>query len=212
MLGESRVECHVGGHARPMFVHRRGRTATVLLVAMLALAGCSSGSGSDATPRATVATTTPTTRPVTTTTQATTTTLSPKDEVIAAYLAADKQWYQLRSDPTLPVGEAAEYRTGKSLETVVRLVNESRGRGEIARYPTGFPVATVLHSTVDGTHATLSVCTRNDAVVVGRDGAVINDDVVTRRTRVVLTLIKGSWRVSGEVEDAKRQGDWSCAV
>lgn len=193
-----------------MFVHRRGRTATVLLVAMLALAGCSSGSGSDATPRATVATTTPTTRPVTTTTQATTTTLSPKEEVIAAYLAAQKQFYEIAADPEADLKSLEEHRTGAALSVVSSQLQQLRADDDQVSFPGGHPVATVTDVAISGSKATLVACTPNDVVVTGANGQLVDGDVYTAIADVTLERAHGRWLVTTEQVKTKRPGLQPC--
>lgn len=149
----------------------------------------------------TVAATATTAPPVTGTTQPVTTTTTIEDveaEVEAAYCDSFGAYYEAVEDPAADNRLHSTYR-GPALSNAVSYVESMRARGEYGRFTDSDVRAEVLDIEVSGTIATVLSCEIDGGTMFDANGAVVNAEVVSRRTRSTLFLASDRWLV-GEID------------
>jgi len=183
-------------------VGHRGRRwiGGALAIALVALAGCSSGDDDDDAgsrqettadaSTATTSTTTPSTTAPTTT--ATTAPLTPEGQVVADYLAYWQAYDLLAQDPGGSVDALADHASGQALDSAqqdignLRAENQSTELGPLEKHNVYSP------SIIDDRTAYVADCHVSDARVVDAGGAVVRGDPADGRPETIaVNLVRG---------------------
>jgi hypothetical protein len=205
--------------------------ALILASAVLTLAACS-GSDGDAslsTVPVSVAPTTaaPTTTSAPTTTQAPTTTIDPAEvlaaEVEADFREADRLGREASMDPFDAEKEAAalERRLGFAADSLAAELLDWREKNYALRSSAEVPALITIEVpaalVLEGADvAEMQICEVDSWVIVevgaGPNGtdAIVNDEVLSYRTSVLLRNVNGIWRLEGGTEIERWEGAVPC--
>jgi len=182
----------------------RLRAAAVACALALATAACGGydGDGDETTDSTT-----------TSTTSAPTTTVDPRAEVEAAYLAywdAYLKAVQEPVDPELP--ELQALMAGEHIRVVTRNLGNMQGSGQAVRQREGSQYRNVLATVVlDGVNATFTACTYDDLVTYDTTtGAAIDDSTATKQLEGEMVLEGEQWKVARLVVVAREDGADRC--
>lgn len=192
----------------PPGLGHRSVSAFLLLALLTACGGSADGADSDE--RATVPSAVdPTGAVSTTTTEAPEMTV--EEEVEAAYLEAERQFMVFMEDPSLPLADAKQFRTGAALSQLQDAVERRQDLGRFTAYPNGYNESFILETVVQSSDARVLACVQDDAVVMRPDGTVVDDDVVTLQLEAKLVLVDGQWLLASESVVKEWEGRAECS-
>lgn len=197
-----RVPGHLGTRGPMARTPHHGSAALALgVVVVLLLAGCGDGGTEDPGPRAHVTTsTTQAAAPSSTASDVSTSTPStPEEQVKAAYLRITKEYFTLIQQPDPTASVIDSNYVGAALKSV-RDENSRYALNEwTVRFPKEPPVPEILGVQVDGGEATISTCIVDDSQLVrASDGAIVDNDVVSKLFDATLRLVNGRWLLESQ--------------
>lgn len=185
-----------------------GRSAAILLVCLLFLAGCSEGGNNVAGP---TTTSTAAPRPAPTTAAA-------QDPVAADIVGRYKQFWEVRFEANRPPVNPSDPRlgqlaTGQQLENVRLETEERRDQGLALRRPeTSLYERRVKLINLEGDTAELQDCVTNDGIVYRvATGEVVDSSVVTRSLSATMRLVDGAWKLADTRVLQEWEGVAGCA-
>jgi uncharacterized protein YcfL len=174
-----------------------------MVVALVALAGCSSGDDDDAssqqettadasTPSTATTATTATSAPTTT---ATTVPLTPEGQVAADYLAYWQAYDQLAQDPGGSTDALAEHASGQALDSAQQAIGELRSQNQSTELGPLEQHNAYSPSIIDDRTAYVADCHVSDARVVDAGGGVVRGDPPDGRPETIaVNLVRGTDR------------------
>lgn len=187
---------------------RFGALAAMLAVA--ALAGCSSDKDPVVAPPVTTTRFQPTT---------TTTTAVAEDPVVAEIVGRYRQYWEARfaANQAPPNPDAAglkEYATGRQLEQVVAETRRNlESKLALRRAEKGVDRSTVKVVKVEADTATLQECVVDDDVVYRyQTGEVVNAAVATQNVEATMKKVDGMWRLAAARMVQRWEGVAGCAL
>jgi hypothetical protein len=173
-----------------------------MVVALVALTGCSSGDDDDdagsqqeTTADASTPATTTTTATTAPTTTATTAPLTPEGQVAADYLAYWQAYDQLAQDPGASTDALAEHASGQALDSARQAIGELRSQNQSAELGPLEKHNAYSPSIIDDRTAYVADCHVSDARVVDAGGGVVRGDPADGRPETIAAnLVRGTDR------------------
>jgi hypothetical protein len=199
----------VSGSSGPAKTKRVTRIApglpAVLILALLS-AGCGRGSAGAPPPAATA-------EAQATVRESPQASSADEQAVLAAYQGYWQALLAANNPPDEFHPALRQYATGAALESVVNAARANRAARQAVRLP---PDSVYAHRaevvSIQGDTATVRDCAIDDGVVVNLDnGAVVNDEVMTRLATADLVREQGTWKVSYTKVEQTWKGVAGCA-
>ena len=188
------------------------RSASVLAMAALLMAGCGGDDGDDES--ATSTTVADTTDPPTTTEPTTTTTepRTPEEEVEEAYWEAERVLDDLLQAPDPDDPRLPETRVDPILGHITANLKDLQEENLAVRFAANEPPPReIISLTVSGETATVTVCQVDNTIAVDvATNEVIDDGVLSALIKVNMLQIGGLWKVSDTTSTAEWHDGRGC--